>query len=191
MLSKMLSKIAKVAAVGASLVPYTSATDGSDLTHEICSRAIDRLLHDNVDFNEIIKENTGEWVDETFPFPEAIFWEDMRPRSPANDESAREHDAVWRRISDIFPPDSFSLWGKNEISPKDAKQGYLGDCWIHGAASAVAMQPERIKKIFLTQGLNTAGVYALQLYVMGIPVTVTVDEFLPLWFPDEDYLIYG
>ena len=53
------------------------------------------------------------------------------------------------------------------------------------------MKPERIKKIFLTQGLNTAGVYAVQLYVMGIPVTVTVDEFLPMWQPDKDYLIYS
>ena len=44
----------------------------------------------------------------------------------------------------------------------------------------------------MTEGLNSAGVYALQLYIMGIPVTVTVDEYLPFWDGRRaDYLIYG
>ena len=29
------------------------------------------------------------------------------------------------------------------------------------------------------------------MYIMGIPVTVTVDDFLPMWSDREDGLIYG
>ena len=91
----------------------------------------------------------------------------------------------------MFNSDGYSLWGSTEISPKDSLQGYLGDCWIHTAASAVALDPARVKKIFLTQHLNSAGVYALQMYMMGIPVTVTVDEFLPFYYRSVNGLIYG
>ena len=57
-------------------------------------------------------------------------------------------------------------------------QGELGDCWLIAAASVVAQDPERIKEVFLTDELNSQGVYALKLYMMGIPVTVTVDDYL-------------
>ena len=39
--------------------------------------------------------------------------------------------------------------------------------------------------------LNTAGVYALQMYVMGIPVTVSIDEYLPFYTRSEQGLFYG
>ena len=79
----------------------------------------------------------------------------------------------------MFDPDQYSMFGRDAISPKDAQQGGLGDCWMVAASSAVASDPERIKKIFLTQTLNSAGVYALQFYLLGVPVTVSVDEQLP------------
>ena len=45
--------------------------------------------------------------------------------------------------------------------------------------------------MFLIQELNSAGIYALKLYVMGIPVTVSVDEFLPFNKESEYGLFYG
>ena len=82
-------------------------------------------------------------------------------------------------MSEVFSQDKYSLFGRNSISPKDAIQGGdLGDCWIVAAASAVATDPERIKNIFLTQNLNNAGVYAVRFYLLGVPVTVSVDEQL-------------
>ena len=91
-------------------------------------------------------------------------------------------------MSEVFSPDEYSMFGINSISPKDAIQGKLGDCWLVAAASAVATNPERIKKIFLTQNLNSAGVYAVRLYLLGVPVTVSVDE--QLLFKDNR-LIYA
>ena len=35
--------------------------------------------------------------------------------------------------------------------------------------------------MFLIQELNSAGIYALKMYLMGIPVTVSVDEILPFY----------
>ena len=48
------------------------------LSHEICSRSVDRALHENIDYNDVLRENTGTWVDDSFTFPNAFYWEDMR-----------------------------------------------------------------------------------------------------------------
>ena len=166
-----------------------TANDGSGLTHEICSRAVDRLIHRNVDFNEIIEANTGQWTDDTFTFPDAIFWKDMRPSNPVDDQSKKASTTEAVRLSEVFD-EWYSLWGYTQISPKDAIQGYLGDCWMHAAAAVVAKDPKRVKKIFLTEGINTAGVYALQLYMLGIPVSVTIDEYL-LFEDKSDFWDWG
>ena len=50
---------------------------------------------------------------------------------------------------------------------------------MHGA-SAVARNPERLKRIFYNNGLSNNGIYALRLYVLGIPTTVTIDDQFPL-----------
>ena len=47
------------------------------------------------------------------------------------------------------------------------------------ASSVTAQNPDRIKEIFEVEDLNYAGVYAVKLYIMGIPVTVTIDDYLP------------
>ena len=62
------------------------------LTHDICTRAIDRLLLDNIDYNDVLVANSGDWTDSTFPFPDAIFWDDMRV-APIDDETNKEHEA--------------------------------------------------------------------------------------------------
>ena len=60
-------------------VLQNNPTDGSGLTHEICSRAVDRAIHKNIDFNPILMENSGTWEDETFSGWDRIFWKDYRP----------------------------------------------------------------------------------------------------------------
>jgi len=63
-------------------------------------------------------------------------------------------------------------------------QGALGDCWFMSAASAIAELPGRMEEVFLNQiddnSLNKAGVYAMNLYTLGVPHTVVVDDYLPL-----------
>ena len=51
------------------------------------------------------------------------------------------------------------------------------------AASAIAEKPGRMEKIFLNEGmdkLNKPGIYAINIYALGVPHTVVVDDYLPL-----------
>ena len=98
------------------------------MTSEICSRAINRLFNENEDFNEVLRENKGSptWFDKSFPFSEAIYWEEMRVKSQ-DDYSWIDSYADWMRLSDVFDGDKYSLWGYQGIKPADVIQGGLGD----------------------------------------------------------------
>ena len=58
------------------------------------------------------------------------------------------------------------------------------------ASSVTAQNPDRIKEIFHIESLNSAGVYSLDLFIMGIPVTVTIDDYLPFW-KNTNALLYA
>ena len=62
------------------------------------------------------------------------------------------------------------------------RQGAVGDCWFMVAASALAEQPKRLEKIFLNVNgeTNKNGIYAVNLFALGVPHTVIVDDYLPL-----------
>ena len=122
---------------------------------------------------------TWQWVDYSFQGDYAIQWSDMPTDSFASlDYWVNDSDREMRRLSEMFD-DNYSLFGNTDITFHDAQQSGLGDCWIHAAASVVALDPQRIKDIFVTDKLNKAGVYTVNMYMLGIPTTVTVDEFLP------------
>ena len=72
----------------------------------------------------------------------------MRPNDSESSLKENAQFKKWERISNFFHDDKYSLWGTDQITFKDVKQGYLGDCWFISAASAVSANPDRIKKIF-------------------------------------------
>ena len=115
-------------------------TFSDDLNTEICSRSVNRLLNENFDFNKILSENTGSWTDDQFNRDNMYMWEDMRVNEKYA-ETARLSDTTLKRMSEVFPMEKYSLFGSDSISPKDAVEGPLGDCWLHAAASAVANDP--------------------------------------------------
>ena len=112
-----------------------------DLDHSICSKSVDRVLHENFDFNPILSDNTGTWTDEQFIEKNIYTWEKMPAGPKSESQSVRKTDSTLRRMSEVFSADKYSLFGSSSISPKDAKQGDLGDCWINAAASVVALDP--------------------------------------------------
>ena len=59
------------------------------------------------------------------------------------------------------------------------------------AASAVAdADPSLVKKAFLNTSnqLNAAGIYAVDIYTLGVPHTVVVDDFMPRSLNENDVI---
>ena len=68
--------------------------------------------------------------------------------------------------------------------------------------AALAEYPGRVEDIFLNKTTSKAGVYAVQLYALNVPITIMVDDFLPVreygrsystWFAKvgEDSSLWG
>ena len=97
-----------------------------------------------------------------------------------------EANISWKRAGDAFR--RHTLFGKNGITVKDIDQGKLGDCWFLAAATALAEVPERIERIFLNNKNEASpnGIYGVNLYTLGVPHTVIVDDWLPLRETEDD-----
>ena len=61
--------------------------------------------------------------------------------------------------------DNFKFF--HNIDPADVKQGYLGDCYFLSSLASLAEFPERVKKVFSIQEINSAGIYAVELFING------------------------
>ena len=86
------------------------------------------------------------------------------------------------------------MWGSTDlITPDDSIQAGLGDCWLIATMASIAEDPDRIKDIFLVEETNEVGVYAFQMYLLGMPVTITIDDYLPYnqWGEDLKYSQYS
>lgn len=80
-----------------------------------------------------------------------------------------------------FKPSKDIFQGKQKvfegIEPNDIEQGTNGDCYFLSAISALSEFPERIEKLFKVKEINSAGCYAVTIYLCGNPVTVMVDDY--------------
>ena len=48
------------------------------------------------------------------------------------------------------------------------------------AISAIAETPNRVDDIFVSDALSPNGIYAVQMYTLGVPFTQIVDDWLPM-----------
>lgn len=69
----------------------------------------------------------------------------------------------------------------SKIEPADIQQGALGDCYFLSALSVMAEKPERIRKLFLSDQINEAGVYGVRMTKNGVTQDVVVDDFVPVY----------
>lgn len=83
-------------------------------------------------------------------------------------------------MSQTYPTSAgYSLFGSNGLHPDDVEQGSIGNCWFLAAASAVAEVAGRFESNWLTQDYNEAGIYAINMFQLGVPITVLVDDLVP------------
>ena len=119
------------------------------------------------------------FTDASFLYEDALYWADHESEKEGQVSSFLKR-VTWKRASDQFPDNPF--WGTDGINPLDVRQGAVGDCWFMVAASALAERPKRLEKIFLNVSgeTNRNGIYAVNLYALGVKHTVIVDDYLPL-----------
>lgn len=61
-------------------------------------------------------------------------------------------------------------------------------------ASALAEKHKRLERVFLNEAVSKEGIYGLNLYTLGVPHTVIVDDYLPVKLsvnPDKKQLYYA
>jgi hypothetical protein len=78
-----------------------------------------------------------------------------------------------------------SLWGNGGILPAGVRQGGLGDCWFLAVGAALAEKPDRLKKLFVNQEYPSNGAFKINFFAIGRPVSVIVDDKLPMNPKDE------
>ena len=66
------------------------------------------------------------------------------------------------------------------VGPEDIAQGDLGNCWILAAISSLAETAGRIDNFFINTSKSCEGIYGVNMYVLGVPYTMWVDDYLPL-----------
>lgn len=111
----------------------------------------------------------GLYKDKSFPATKAItlYW----PEHYVDKLMQKHYKTVvnWKRPYDLsqgYP----SLWGRKGVLPEAARQGLLGDCWVLAVGSALAENPERVKKLFNNKEYSKEGIFQLNFYRNGKPI---------------------
>lgn len=108
-----------------------------------------------------------------------LYWQDMFSENYGQVASLEDRITMMR-LKPQFPDNM--LWGTDGITPLDVRQGAVGNCWFMAACSALAEKPERLEKLFLNSDatLNAEGIYGVNIYTLGVPHTVIVDDIIPM-----------
>ena len=120
------------------------------------------------------KKNKYLFCDKQFPpKPESLFGD------PPHPEYNNQFEKVdWARPKNIFGSQPYHLF--NNINPSDILQGSLGHCYFMCSLSAIAEQPELVKRLFKYDTLNEFGVVGVWLNINGGWRMYVLDEYLPV-----------
>ena len=140
-----------------------------------CSYYTDRLWNGSIDFHEVLSKE-GLYEDTAFTPKNALYNKEARYATTLD---ATYETVKWKRLTELFPDKQASMWG-DVVDMQDLNQGQLGNCWFISALASVAAVPKRIHNLFLTDFSNDQGIYAARMYALGAPVTVSVDDRIPV-----------
>ena len=83
----------------------------------------------------------------------------------------------WMKLSNLST--NFKLVEDNVYS-EDCIQGSIGNCYLISACSKLAEFPSRLRKIFVNNKINRAGIYSVRLFVDGFEIKITIDDYIPV-----------
>ena len=158
----------------AALTEILSQTEAGSISAAICLRTAARNKAALPNFYEILG-GSAKYTDTDFKHDWSSFaWKDAGEKF----DEVEEAEVTWKRASVAFPKKT--LFGTNGITPNDIRQGAIGNCWFMSAAAALAEEKGRMESVFLNSEVNANGIYGVNLYTLGVPHTVIVDDYLPL-----------
>lgn len=136
------------------------------------------------EFREIIQKGK-RYTDWGFYRRDTLYWPFMTGIGAVyNYESGIiSGDYKFERINDIYPQST--LFGEG-VSWNDVVQGSVGNCYFLASIAAIAEHPNVIKKVFLTDQVNSAGIYAFRMYIRGKPWVVTIDDSILVSSKDNE-----
>lgn len=138
-------------------------------------RQLEKYKKQQLEGNTIAR-TIDKFTDETFPNSDALFWKDQIYETQSL-VAEYSDDVVWERIGEKF--EDYLLWGPEGVRPDDSTQGKVANCWLIAAISAFAENPNRIYNIFHNTEKNEQGAYSINLYALGVPYTIYIDDYLP------------
>ena len=100
--------------------------------------------------------------------------------------SQKKNRYTWKRLSEIYDPKKLNVIKDSKDLTQDVQQGELGDCYFLSALSALAENPERIKKLIPKNKISDKGVYECDVYVHGEPTPVVIDDNVPVVEGEEN-----
>ncbi|CAK60734.1 unnamed protein product (macronuclear) [Paramecium tetraurelia] len=98
----------------------------------------------------------------------------------------------WKRLTEIWKNAQIfqkDLYHSNNelgvhtlVSPRDIKQGSLGDCYFLSSLGSIASKhPDKIFDLFQTPILNPYGIYGVWLCIQGVWKLITLDDYVPVY----------
>ena len=124
--------------------------------------------------------NGSAFTDVNFPVMDALYWHDAGEHNKEMSQLSGMNLTSMRISDPSFP--GKTLWGPgkshDDITPSDINQGYIGNCWVMAAVSTLAERDNRITDFMVTDALNPAGIYAVNMYTLGVPYTMIIDDWM-------------
>ena len=131
-------------------------------------------------YKELLTQINEPFIDEGFPPDQRSLITSESVFKLQTDELEAFKQLDYARLSDIYKGNKITLFDK--IDPHSIKQGCLCNSYFLSAISALAENPARIKKCFVSESINKVGCYAVQLYLNGENKTeIIIDDYVPVY----------
>lgn len=135
------------------------------------------MLNDRIEIERLVQETIVKgkpWTDKDFPPKRSSLYD---PQIDTDVDAQMYNSFQWKRASEIYKTFSVFVGG---VDPNDINQGQLGDCYFLAALSSLAEFEDRVKALFVTKEINSAGIYLVKFFINGSETLVAVDDYLPV-----------